>query len=320
MSDRVVIVLGTPNTVRTLKNPFTISERRTIIYDSLPSDIKDRVYVVHVYDTHDDVSWMENVKTTVRNIVTGTTKFSLFGHHKDESSYYLRFNWAEWDIVDCPMVYPSVHGISSTGIRNILYDLQWKDLNSRDLLLHFPYTFIDENHASSICKFWKSPEFQEQVIEVSNLRKGSIRGSGPFVACDSIVTSKFEGNYYVLLIKRKNAPFKDLWALPGGFLNLGESTLSGAIRELKEETGLVVSRDNLLGGPIVSDDPSRDPRSQVVSIAYRFNLKKMPNVIADDDAIDADWFVIDPSGPKDHMRNWLAFDHFDIITKGMKYE
>ncbi len=69
----------------------------------------------------------------------------------------------------------------------------------------------------------------------------------------------------MLLIRRKNAPFKGRYALPGGFMESGETAETAARRELKEETGISVTRLRLVG---VYSDPRRDPRGHAVSIAY----------------------------------------------------
>jgi len=125
----------------------------------------------------------------------------------------------------------------------------------------------------------------------------------PSVTADVIVKE----NGKVLLVKRKRAPFKGCWALPGGFLEVGRETVKQAAqRELKEETGLVVELEDLeLIGE--SSNPNRDPRGHVVSLHYfvkRYSEK--PN--AGDDAAEVRWFPCD-NLPK------LAFDHKEILDK-----
>ncbi len=75
---------------------------------------------------------------------------------------------------------------------------------------------------------------------------------------------------WVLLIKRANEPFKDCWALPGGFVEENETFKQAAMRELKEETGALYSKD-ILGtyNPLINDEVTRDPRGRVISVAYR---------------------------------------------------
>lgn len=117
----------------------------------------------------------------------------------------------------------------------------------------------------------------------------------------------FDGQHLkVLLIQRKNEPFKDAWALPGGFVNIDESAEECAIREIYEETGLKVT------APIqfhTFSDPGRDPRERVVSVAY-YTLVSITEVNGQDDAANAEWYPIDRLPA-------LAFDHSAILKKAL---
>ncbi|MBN2898892.1 MAG: NUDIX hydrolase [Clostridia bacterium] len=94
----------------------------------------------------------------------------------------------------------------------------------------------------------------------------------------------------VLLIKRKDHPCIGQWALPGGFLNMSEPLYKGAQRELGEETNIHVFMEQL---KTFGDDPNRDPRDRIVSVAYMALIDKASQQIsADDDAEDAKWFSI----------------------------
>lgn len=129
----------------------------------------------------------------------------------------------------------------------------------------------------------------------------------PAVTADCIVFSEENGRASVLLIKRKNEPFKDCWAFPGGFVNIYESAESAAIRELKEETGLEVTKIEQLKA---YSDPGRDPRERVITIAFvAFTGNK--DVKGGDDAAEAEWFEIDKLPT-------LAFDHSQILKDAME--
>ncbi len=125
----------------------------------------------------------------------------------------------------------------------------------------------------------------------------------PGLAVDIIV----ERNGKVLLIKRKDAPYKGEWAFPGGFIDYGKETIEQtAVRELKEETELIAELKDieLLG---VASKPDRDPRGHVV--ALQFIVKKAEGEPkAADDAEEAEWFSFD-NMPK------LAFDHEETFEK-----
>lgn len=119
----------------------------------------------------------------------------------------------------------------------------------------------------------------------------------------------FDDDLNFILIKRKNEPYKDYWALPGGFVDYGECVEDAAIREALEETSIDVELKELVG---VYSEPSRDPRGHTVSIAYtaRGDMKKMN---AADDACDIGIFK------QDNLEKLnLAFDHSKIIKDCLK--
>src|SRR5688572_5576711 len=92
----------------------------------------------------------------------------------------------------------------------------------------------------------------------------------PILLTVDIVVSNITDRNKILLIKRKNAPFQGQWALPGGFVDPGETTEAAARRELVEETSIDTKNR---GGPILTgvySEPGRDPRGPVVSVAYRY--------------------------------------------------
>jgi len=126
------------------------------------------------------------------------------------------------------------------------------------------------------------------------------------VAVDAIVFgySKQDG-VSVLLIKRKYDPFKDNWAIPGGFVLENESLEEAVQRELLEETGIEV---NYLEQLYTFGDPERDPRQRIISVAY-FGLVKsalFQKLKASTDAAEAKWFSIKKLPD-------LAFDHKKIL-------
>lgn len=92
----------------------------------------------------------------------------------------------------------------------------------------------------------------------------------------------------LLLIRRKNHPYKDCWALPGGFVNIDESLRDAAARELYEETGL---RPDYLGQLYTWGDVERDPRTRIISTSYMAIVNESNKKLkAGDDASEACWF------------------------------
>ena len=129
----------------------------------------------------------------------------------------------------------------------------------------------------------------------------------PAVTADMIVlTDKSEPK--ILLIQRRDEPFKGCWAFPGGFMDMDETTEQCAIRELEEETGLEVGEVKQVGAYSSVD---RDPRGRTITVAYVAHIPQALPVMGLDDAAEAKWWPIDALPP-------LAFDHAQILQDVLK--
>lgn len=132
----------------------------------------------------------------------------------------------------------------------------------------------------------------------------------PAVTVDIIVLRNNNGKKELLLIERLNEPFKNQWALPGGFIDIDEDIETAAYRELQEETSINkihLKQFHTFG------KPGRDPRGRTISVIYYGELKDFNQIVkAGDDAKNLDWFPINnlPS---------LAFDHSDIVHKFLNW-
>ncbi len=114
----------------------------------------------------------------------------------------------------------------------------------------------------------------------------------------------------IVLIKRKNPPYKECWAFPGGFVEYGETTENAVLREIYEETNLRTKIKHLLG---VYSDPDRDPRGHTVSVVYV--LEPIGGTLkGSDDAKEAKLFNIEEVKNLD-----LAFDHKKIFYDYLNY-
>jgi 8-oxo-dGTP diphosphatase len=131
----------------------------------------------------------------------------------------------------------------------------------------------------------------------------------PRVSCDMVVFAQVHGERHVLLIRRGNEPFKGDWALPGGFVEEGETLDACAHRELLEETGVSGVRLRQLG---TWGDPGRDPRGWSISVAYWGEVEGvLPEARGGDDAAHAEW------KPVDRLPT-LAFDHADMVAQALR--
>jgi ADP-ribose pyrophosphatase YjhB (NUDIX family) len=124
----------------------------------------------------------------------------------------------------------------------------------------------------------------------------------PPVAADCII----EIGGQIVLIERRNTPFG--WAIPGGFVDFGETIEQAAVREAREETSLEVELRALLG---VYSRPDRDPRGQTITVVYVGTADGVPQ--AADDAKNAGLF------PPDKPPVPLAFDHAEILADYLRF-
>lgn len=123
----------------------------------------------------------------------------------------------------------------------------------------------------------------------------------PKIMVDVVIPSE-EG---VLLIRRGSGPYEGMWALPGGFVEVGETVENAAVREAKEETNLDVELERLVG---VYSEPDRDPRGHNVSVTFLARVTGGdPEAATDADEVS----VLDPSEVE------LAFDHRKIIEDAL---
>lgn len=129
----------------------------------------------------------------------------------------------------------------------------------------------------------------------------------PAVTADCVVFAGEWPETSILLVKRAHEPYKNYWALPGGFMNIDETTQQAAVRELQEETGLMLNSLRCTG---VYDAVGRDPRERVISVAYATWLNEELPVSGGDDAAEALWVPLKKAYP-------LAFDHLQIIDDAL---
>lgn len=130
----------------------------------------------------------------------------------------------------------------------------------------------------------------------------------PAVTTDTMVFREGAQCIEILLIKRKKEPYKDFWALPGGFLEIEETPEEGSKRELKEETGLDVKILKEVG---TFGEIDRDPRGRTITIAfYTFLPGNRQKAVAETDAAEVSWFSIQELPD-------MAFDHKEILKEGL---
>ena len=133
------------------------------------------------------------------------------------------------------------------------------------------------------------------------------------VTVDVVALTEVDGDLRLLVVRRGNPPFEGQWALPGGYLEVGEGLAAGASRELHEETGIAVHGDELhqIGA---YGEPDRDPRNRTISVAFLLELDRPMDVEGGDDAAAAEWRAVADLLDEDD----LAFDHASIVRDAVE--
>lgn len=161
--------------------------------------------------------------------------------------------------------------------------------------------FMEETQAQN-----KAVGEQKSSSQVNEKARGydASKYERPSVTVDVVMMSLRQRDLQVLLIKRRSWPYEGMWAIPGGFVNINESLVDAAKRELQEETGV---QDVYLEQLYTFGDPGRDPRTRVITVVYFALLDSARlQVRAADDAVDVGWFSVY------HLPE-LAFDHANIL-------
>jgi len=316
----VVVVVGSSFAARNIRNPFTFEERKAMIeacfsdpkyfmYEGAQGRIKTpRVKVVPVSDyPYDDNKWVNAIQKIVDETVPDATDVGLIGHSKDSTSYYLNIfpRWKNHIEVG------DVDGINATDIRKHLFGGE----NAEVFNNHLPSPVKDVIRKVFLGgDTGKTPAYETLIAEHLMIRKyKEAWKAAPFPPTFMTVDAVVVQSGHILLVKRGDMPGKGLWALPGGFLNQDETMLTGAIRELKEETKIKVPVPVLKGsvkGSKTFDAPNRSARGRTITQAFLIDLGvgELPKVKGSDDAEKAFWV------PFNKVKQEKMFeDHFHII-------
>lgn len=316
-ADNVLVLVGSPDQPRSIRNPFTFEERAAMIADSFPFLDRMRLSIEPLPDQpYADDLWVASVQRLVNFMAmkVGATRIGLVGFSKDATSYYLKL-FPTWG---------SVNAESST-----FHNWQTKQteiLGStflRELMFTDPAGLVQCDHlmptmTTCFLKSFVSREpFRRLKHEYDHVKEYKASWAAApypptFVCTDAVVVQ----SGHILLVERGAQPGKGLMALPGGFLGQDETLLDGCIRELREETRLKVPEPVLRGSLVstrVFDDPNRSTRGRTITHAFLFHLSpqlELPKVKGSDDAAKAKWV---PLACVDPMQ--MFEDHYAIIQR-----
>ena len=311
---KIIFLVGSADTPRTVKNPFTVAERAVMIQSAL-ADAAERLIVRPLRDRlYNESRWIAGVQRAVAEAVAqdggdAQARVGLIGQDKDASSYYLR-EFPQWPLVDVS----HTATLSATELRRYLFEANQIDSHGGLMLIraNVPGPVFDMLEA-----FRKnSPAFRQLVAEhqfIDTYRAAWADAPYPptFVTTDAVVVH----SGHVLLVRRRAEPGKGLWALPGGFVGQDESLLDACLRELREETRLKIPVPVLKGSirhQHVFDHPDRSQRGRTITHAFHFDFPsgELPDVRGGDDADKARWIPVSVAlemGPQ------LFEDHLHIL-------
>lgn len=309
-AEMVLILCGSSNTPRTLKNPFTFAERETMIRACLTAAENARLYCAPIDDyPYDDATWQLGVQMRVIHALSvqnlpQDTDVALIGHKKDDSSYYLElFSHWQWVAVE------NFEGISATPIR----EQYWRLAKNEDL----ETDALPKAVAQWLAEFRQTTAYQRLHDERLYLDDEIAAWSGTpyppiFTTTDALLVHRGK----VLLVERGNHPGKGLLAMPGGFIEEKETIFTSCLRELEEETGIAAQPalwQAFLLTEKVYGKPGRSPRGRIITHVFYFRIPDdAPEIVVKggDDAACAFWHDL-----SDLDARQFHDDHFHIIRE-----
>jgi bifunctional NMN adenylyltransferase/nudix hydrolase len=309
-SKKIVINVGSSFNAPNIKNPFSFDQRKFMIEADLKVSGIDlsRVMIEPLADFfYAEQKWEEALRRNVSKHTKSDQTVAIVGHMKDDSSYYLE-SFPEWGFI---------------AVDN------YKNYNATDFRLEFYKGFIKTDYMCSqdsnvathkfLNDFMKTQSYYDLVQENNYVieHKKSWKPA-PYKPILVTVDALVIVNDHILLIQRNGFPGKNLWALPGGFLDYTETVSQGIVRELFEETNINLTAEQLAIAKRqeqVFDYPSRSVRGRTISHVGLFIFEEwseLPDIKAADDAKNAKWIPI--RSILNEMCDRMLEDHYQIIT------
>lgn len=327
-SDALLVLVCSANSSRNPLNPFTATERASVIGDFIQSIgiNPDRVLfdnsvcegkIYDIYTVNDykytDQRWIEEVTVAVNDFVYSysgkrggaNVDITLYGHKKDYTSEYLTW-FPNWNFNQSGKFECDFDG---TAIRDELFVNGLTSIIKENVprsTYDFLCRFIQTEHYKMLSDWYNFDKKYKAKTQFVGAPYAPI-----FVTVDPVVVCKNN----ILVVKRKNVDGRGLFALPGGFIEPNETIEQGIFRELKEETSIDVPPKiikNSLREICVFDDPRRSGRGRTITHAGLITLMedKLPYVRGGDDAAEALWINL---AYIDQYADKFFEDHYHII-------
>lgn len=297
LAETVLVVIGSAGKAPNIQNPWSASQREEMILSVLSDEEKAHVKFLHVRDFwYTNNRWLAEVQRLVYEITEGIddNKICDIG----ETSFFPQWTFFKMRNLDRMPHATVIRGLYFT------HDNGYKN--------HVRLAIVDYLEAFKKTVTFKN--LKEEYDYVRNYRASWDGAPFPptFVTVDAVVVR----SGHVLVVRRKGSPGRGLIALPGGFLNQQETVLEGCLRELKEETGIKLPKEELekaITEQKVFDYPERSLRGRTITHAFLMDLDSgpLPIVKGSDDADKAWWMSLSDLATREAE---FFEDHFHIIS------
>ena len=306
-ADHVLVLIGSSGEASVPRNPWSYLERvemwelAGLNYDDMRNRITIRPLHDHLYNNN---AWIAEVQSCV-NEIDHENSVVVVGCDKDETSWYLKV-FPQWKRLDPKVFTIDNEEVHATTIREKYF-----------LEQTIPSNLVPPQIETYLRRWMTTTKYENIRNEMLEAKAEAERWAGsPYPVIFQTVDSVVVQSGHILLIQRGEFPQKGAWALPGGYLNVNETLLEGALRELDEETKIKVPKKVLEGSITktkVYDYPKRSIRGRIITNAFLISLKDditLPKVKGSDDAKLAKWIpIVDVL----NMRDQFFEDHYHIV-------
>lgn len=313
--EQLAVIIGSCHSAPNPKNPFSFAERKAMLEACFTEAELQRLRFFGVRDfPYSNTDWVVSVQNILAQF-TGEfepdgqdSKLMLFGHDKDRSTFYLNL-FPQYGFCDTGLN-AALGKLSATDIRRSLFEGEQQH-----------WAFLPEPVCAYLRRNQSSPAFRDMVAEYQFLQqyRAAWRDAPyepTFVTADAVVIS----SGHVLMIRRRGMPGRGLFALPGGFVRQHETLVEAAVRELREETGIRLTKLQLLDclrEQHTFDHPDRSLRGRTITQAFVFKIgenkqRSLPAIKSrgGSDADRAFWVSLRDVYAKGEL---IFEDHEDII-------
>lgn len=283
-AETAIVVIGSYKRAPSPKNPWSGEEREIMVRAALSAEENARVKVIFMRDyLYNDNAWLTDLTQKIYEVTEGSDDVVLIGHEHDRTSYYLKM-FPQWKSYLTNNIDKFPH---ATNIRYkyFTYDVDYKTS------IH-PKTVEYMENFKSTEKFKRLKAYFDSVRNTKNEWFGT-----PHPVIFNTVDAVVLKSGHILCVRRGKAYGGGQIALPGGFLDEHERIQVAAVRELKEETAIKLSKEELTNAIVdykYFDHPDRSERGRTISHAFLFNLGmgSLPQVKGSDDADRAWWMPL----------------------------